>query len=356
MTMHGRPLRKPEQLPPAAALNESERAFFAAHRTDGCLPFKVTQHYLSLIDWTDPEDPIRRQCIPRREELNVRPCELSDPLGEDLSTASPRLIHRYPDRALLLVTDRCAAYCRHCFRRRFSGRVGRSARSIGAVEVAAAAAYLRRHPEIRELIFSGGDPLTLPDGKLSGLLARFRGVDPTLAFRLHTRMPVVQPRRFTTKTAEKLAAFRPLRLVTQFNHPRELCTASRLAISALMSHDIPVLNQAVLLRGINDDVGTQLELIRTLIEAGIKPYYLFQGDLAQGTTHLRVPLEKGLRLMEEIKAVSGLPDELLPVYALDQPGAGGKIALSRETILEKTAEHYVLAGWDGRTCIYPVEK
>jgi lysine 2,3-aminomutase len=347
---------------PAAALTESEREFFADPAHVRGLPFAVTRHYLSLIDWSDPEDPIRRQCIPRREEGQVRDYELSDPLGEDRAVASPRLVHRYPDRALLLVTSHCATYCRHCFRRRFSGS---EKRAISSAEAGVAAAYLRDRPEIRELILSGGDPLMLSDPKLFALLECFRSLKNRPAFRIHTRLPVVLPRRFTAPFLDKLAAFRPLRLVTQFNHPRELGADSRRAADGLLNRGISVLNQAVLLRGVNDSTGTQIDLIRALVDAGITPYYLFQGDLARGTAHLRVPLDKGLRLMEELKSWAARPDPglpaeqlpaaKLPVYALDQPGLGGKIPLDSSTILDRKAQHFLLAGCDGKAFTYPVE-
>jgi lysine 2,3-aminomutase len=335
---------------PGGVLTERERDFFAGRGSAGSLPFTVTRHYLSLVDWSDPEDPIRRQCIPRREEHITLPYELSDPLGEELSAAVPRLVHRYADRVLLLVTDRCATYCRHCFRRRFTGRKNQA---IRPAEAAAAAAYIEAHPEIRELIFSGGDPFMLTNERLFALLERFRRAEKNLAFRIHSRLPVVLPRRFTAPTLKKLSAFRPLRLVTQFNHARELSAASRQAVNGLLSHGIPVLNQAVLLRGVNNSPETQTALIRGLHEVGIIPYYLFQGDLAPGTSHLRVPLEEGLRLMKHLRAA--LPASLLPVYALDQPGLGGKIPLGEHSVLDRTACYFLLAAQDGKRFTYPVE-
>jgi lysine 2,3-aminomutase len=249
---------------------------------------------------------------------------LQDPLGEAGVQAAPGLLHRYPDRALLLVTDCCAAYCRHCFRRRYTRR--RHVRLPGPLRLQPAVAYVEAHPEVRELILSGGDPLLLPDRRLRALFARFRHYRPELAFRIHTRLPVVLPARVTPALAALLRRFRPLRMVVQVNHPRELAEGCLQAVRRLTEAGIPVLNQSVLLRGVNDDPGVLAELFRAQAAAGIRPYYLFQPDLAVGTSHLRPSLAEGLRLFEAARRLC--PAELLPRYVRDLPGGGGKVALA----------------------------
>lgn len=307
-----------------------EQGFFEARGRQASAqapPFAVTGHVLSLIDPEDPDDPIRRQFFPRQEELVAHPEDLPDPLGEGAVEVVAGLLHRYPDRALLLATNRCAAYCRHCFRRGFTGRGSARAAGPGALEPAAA--YIGEHPEVRELILSGGDPLLLSDWRLQALLAVFRRRRPELAFRIHTRLPVLLPERVTPELVAVLSRFHPLRVVIQANHPRELAYACLQAVSRLVEAGISVLNQSVLLKGVNDDSGVLAELFRAQAAAGIRPYYLFQPDLAVGTSHLRPSLAEGLRLF----AAAGrlCPAELLPRYVRDLPGGGGKVAMASFT-------------------------
>jgi lysine 2,3-aminomutase len=278
---------------------------------------------LSLIDPGDPCDPVRRQFFPREEELVAHPEELEDPLGEGAVRVAPRLLHRYPDRALLLVTDRCAAYCRHCFRRRYAR--GRSAPLSKPEDFQGALAYVGEHHEVRELILSGGDPLLLSDERLQALFARFRRSRPELAFRIHTRLPVVLPERVTPELVALLSGFRPLRVVIQVNHPRELAEECLQAVRRFTETGIAVLNQGVLLKGVNDDPGVLAELFRAQASVGVRPYYLFQPDLAVGTAHLRPSLAEGLRLFEAVRRLC--PSEWLPRYIRDVPGGGGKVEL-----------------------------
>ena len=279
---------------------------------------------LSLIDPRDPGDPIRRQFFPRVQELQAHPEDLSDPLGEEGVRKAPGLLHRYPDRALVLVTGRCAAYCRHCFRRGFAGR-GRL-RAPGPAALERAGGYLAEHREVRELILSGGDPLMLPDERLLALLARFRRFRPELAFRIHTRLPVVLPERVTPELIALLSGYHPLRVVLQVNHPRELAEDLLQAVGRFTRAGIPVLNQSVLLKGVNDDPAVLSGLFRALAAAGIRPYYLFHPDLAAGTAHLRPSLAEGLRLFEQASRLC--PAEQLPRYVRDRPGGGGKVELA----------------------------
>lgn len=331
-------------------LSDDEAAYFhQAGGRDDLLPVRITDYYLTLMG-DSPEDPIRRQAVPRVQELERREYELSDPLGEHRFKATDRMIHRYRDRVVLLVTDSCAMYCRHCFRRSFSGR------RFGPVsdpDVEAACAYLAAHPEVTEVILSGGDPLTLPIGRLHSLLTSLRSARPEVVFRVGTRIPVVEPAAVSDALVDVLATAAPLWVVAQFNHPRELTPASTAAVSALVAAGIPVVNHTVLLRGVNDSVETLEALCHALVRRRVKPYYLFQGDLARGTAHFRVPLRRGLDLVRSLRRrISGLA---MPTYAVDLPGGGGKIPLTESYLLGERDGFYRFAGPDGDTYTYPVE-
>jgi lysine 2,3-aminomutase len=293
---------------------------------------------------------VAAQFVPRPEEAIALPYETADPLADDHFQVAPRVIHHYRDRVLILATDRCATYCRHCFRRHFTaGESGRITRE----EVERAAEYLAAHPECREALVSGGDPLTLPRAHLRLLLSRLRSARPDLLYRVATRMPVVQPAAITRKTTAMLAGFQPMWIVIQANHPAELTHEFRRATGLLIDHGLPILNQTVLLRGVNDDADTLERLFRGLVSARIKPYYLFQGDLATGTSHFRTSIDAGLRLMRELRGrLTGLA---LPTYAVDLPGGGGKIALNEASVARREADWYVLRDPDGTEYRYPRE-
>jgi lysine 2,3-aminomutase len=330
-------VRRPRDLPAGLRLRPEEAAFFR-RRLPQAPPLAVTRHLLALIDPADPRDPVRRQFIPTAAELEAGAGELEDPLGEQKVEAVPGLLHRYPDRALLLVTDRCASYCRHCFRRRAAA--GRGRPFLGSKELDRAAAYLAGHPETRELILSGGDPLLLSDARLEALFERFRRMRPDLALRIHTRMPVVLPGRITPELARLLARFRPLRVAVQVNHPRELDPESRAALRLLAASGLPLLGQSVLLAGVNDEAQTLAALFAALSGAGVRPYYLFQPDLARGTAHFRPGPLRGLRLFRAAAALCR-PDEL-PRYMLDLPGGGGKVPVEPELLRERESGFHLL--------------
>ncbi len=313
------------------------------------LPYGVSRYYAGLASSTDPEaDPIAAQYIPRPEEGVKLPYESADPIGDARYEVSPRLIHHYADRALLLVNDRCATYCRHCFRRHFTGHGGGR---LAEEDLASAIAYLKRTPQIREILLSGGDPLMLEDREIDRILAALKQADPDYIIRLCTRMPVVLPARITDALAAVLEGYSGLWAVIHANHPRELTPEFQTAVRRLLRSGVPVLNQAVLLRGINDDVEVLEELFRGLVRSGVKPYYLFQGDLAAGTAHFRVPIERGVALMRALRArLSGMA---LPTYAVDLPG-GGKVPVE-SSLLRVDGDAYVLRGPDGGEYRYPRE-
>lgn len=313
------------------------------------LPFGVSRYYAGLAESKDPgTDPIAAQYIPRPEERLRLPYESADPIGDARYEVSPRLIHHYPDRALLLVNDRCATYCRHCFRRHFTGHGGGR---LTEANLASAVAYLKRTPQIHEILLSGGDPLMLEDREIDRILSSLKAVDPDYIIRLCTRMPVVLPARITDALASILESYEGLWAVIHANHPRELTPEFRSAIRRLIRAGVPVLNQAVLLRGVNDDVEVLEDLFRGLMRSGVKPYYLFQGDLAAGTAHFRVPMERGIALMRELR--SKLSGAALPTYAVDLPG-GGKVPVE-SSLLRTEGDAYVLRGPDGGEYRYPRE-
>ena len=327
---------------------EEEEAFFSDPRREN-FAFSVPLYYLSLIG-QEPDDPVRIQCIPKAQEFEVKPWELDDPLGEEKYKVADRLIHRYRDRVLFLVTDTCAMYCRHCFRRSFTGQKN------GAVSVSdlnQAVEYIRSHREVAEVILSGGDPLTLETVVLDKILLALRDAREDIVFRIGTRVPVVLPSRMDEKLIKTLKKYSPLFVMTQFNHAKELTIQSTAGCSVLIDSGIPVFNQAVLLKGVNDSVPVLEDLFHALVRNRIKPYYLFQGDLAPGTSHFRVSLKRGLSLMKELRIrLSGLS---LPVYAVDLPGGGGKIPLTENYIGDLAENFWELRDASGKVFLYPEE-
>lgn len=310
-------------------------------------PFRVTSHWMSLMDGT-ANDPLRRQVVPGTAEWSIESGELTDPLGEELHSPLPRLIRRYKDRALVVVTGECALYCRHCFRRRLTGEdYGR----ISAEETNEIGKWLTGEPDVKELLLSGGDPLTLKDRELMYLIDVIRRHRPDIVMRLATRMPIVEPSRITASLARKLGRRRPLWVVLQANHSRELSPPAIKAISRLQENGLALINQSVLLRGVNDDVDTLEALSRSLVSAGVKPYYLFQGDVAAGTGHFRVPLSEARDLVNELRGrVSGLA---MPNFAVDLPGGGGKVPLNPDYVDGREAGGWRMHTPDGREGLYP---
>jgi lysine 2,3-aminomutase len=361
--MGGSPLiTAPDKLPPllAASVRDDEAAWIGELRRRGLLPFAVTPHFASLAG-PERDDPIRRQFFPDPREALPDPFALDDPLGEAHYRAAPRLVHQYRDRALLLAGGSCAGYCRHCFRRVWmAGPQGFAGSTAGSDhELAPELAYLRVHGEIREILVSGGDPLTADDGSLAGLFRQIREARPETALRVCTRLPVTCPQRLGPDTLELFRQYHPLRLAVHINHPRELAPAARASFAACTAAGIPVLVQTVLLRGINDRVETLSTLFRECRSLGLSPYYLFQMDLAPGTAHFRVPLGEGLALYAQLaQSLAKDPGGTLPPYAVDLPGGGGKIRLGPEAVAGErdtpAGRVCLLRGPGGRLWPYPV--
>jgi lysine 2,3-aminomutase len=315
------------------------------------LPERVSAYYRSLARSLDPtNDPIAAQFRTSTQENEWKPYESADPLSDASYETVPRLIHHYQRRALVLANDQCAMYCRHCFRRHLTG--GGSA-EITTDEITALADYLGEHDEIVEVVISGGDPLFMQADRLISLLATIREARPDVTLRISTRVPVVVPTRVTEHLAERISECGPVWLVIQCNHPAEITDRFHTAIGHVRNAGIPILNQSVLLRGVNDSSEVLAELFERLVNARVKPYYLFQGDLAVGTSHFRVNLDRGLELMKTLRGMlSGLA---LPRYAVDLPGGGGKIELTESTVVRRELEWYLLRDGSGREYRYPRE-
>lgn len=312
-----------EKLASHLTLTQEEEAFDYTDRT--ALPLKIPSHFMALINADDPTDPLRRQVVPTIREMEGEAGASLDPLFEVEHTKRSRLIHRYASRAVFLTTDVCALHCRHCFRRRFTATAQGAA---SKEEIDEAARYLADHTEITELLLTGGDVLTIADGALEEMIGAFRAMRADLVIRICTRMPAAQPARITNALVEMIKGFdsAPFYLMVQFNHPRELSAEAIKAVARFIDNGIPAMNQTVLLRGVNDDADVLQELCNSLVFNRIKPYYLFQGDLVEGTAHLRVPIARGLELEAELRRrLSGLA---MPTYAVDLPDGGGKVPLT----------------------------
>ena len=308
-------------------LTESERA--GAERSESAgFPLAITPHYFSLVDPHDPGCPIRLQCVPVAAEAERAPGDLVDPLGEEDHEVAPHLVQRYPDRVLLLATDRCAVYCRFCTRSRM---VGDGGGAVSLEALAPAFAWLRAHPEVRDVIVSGGDPLAMATPRIARLLAAIREIPSVETIRLATRVPVTLPMRITDELLAALRPHHPIWVMTHFNHPKELCEEARAACIRLADAGFPVMNQTVLLRGINDDADTLAELFRGLIRVRVRPYYLLQMDPVSGTSHLRTPLSRGVELMGQLQGrVTGIA---MPKFICDTPGGKGKVPLAPAAIV-----------------------
>ncbi|HSM94087.1 MAG TPA: KamA family radical SAM protein [Anaeromyxobacteraceae bacterium] len=327
-------------------LTDEEREGFA--RTKGRFRTGATPYYASLIDPTHPHCPVRRQVLPLPAEAEEAAGDRRDPTGEEPHRPVRALVQKYPDRALLLATDRCAAYCRHCTRRRITGA---EANGLDRAALSEAVGWLGAHAGVREVIVSGGDPLVLSDGRVEEILAAVRSVPHVRIVRLATRAPVTNPFRVTEPLARLLRRFAPLYVVTHFNHPKELTAEARAGCERLVDHGVPVENQSVLLRGINSSARALVDLNQRLLEARVRPYYLHQGDLAAGTAHLRTPLRAGVEILAAMRGrTSGLA---IPHLAVDLPGGEGKIALAPDYVEAREPAGTWLRGPRGGRAFYP---
>ncbi len=305
-------------------------------------PFSVTPYYLSLINPDDPDDPIRKQAVPSILEIAMGEMGMEDPLHEKRDSVVPGLVHRYPDRVLMVLTDICPMLCRHCTRKR-EWRNGDWVRSHGEVE--AMLNYIRQNRAIRDVIISGGDPLTLSTHRLEEVISRIREIGHVEIIRIGTRCPVVLPQRIDDELCAMLANYGPIWLNTHFNHAREITPEAAKACDRLVRSGVPVNNQSVLLRGVNDSIEAQTELCHGLLRIKVRPYYLFQCDEVQGTEHLRTPVEVGIEIIEGMRGhTSGLA---IPTFVIDLSHGGGKVPLQPNYVLAQTEDELVLRNYQG---------
>ena len=316
--------------------------------TNHKLALGITPYFFNLIDPGAAHCPIRQQMVPRAEEAHTAAWELSDPCGEDAHSPVPGLVHRYPDRVLFLVTDRCASYCRYCTRSRL---VSNASGYDFHPEFDRQIAYIAAHPEVRDVLLSGGDPLLLSDEKLENLLSRLRAIPHVEFLRIGTRIPIFLPQRITPELCAMLKQFHPLFLSIHTNHPRELTTEARTALERLADAGIPLGNQSVLLKQVNDDVTTMRALVQKLLMCRVKPYYLYQCDLIAGSAHLRASVREGIEIMRQLRGHT--TGYAVPQYVIDAPGGGGKIPVNPETVLSHNADRVVLRNYEGRVFEYP---
>ncbi|MDP1586185.1 MAG: KamA family radical SAM protein, partial [Prosthecobacter sp.] len=335
-----------KQLEEHLTLSEEERA--GVLLSGNKLAMAITPHYFNLMDAEDPGCPIRRQVIPRIEETWEDPDEMSDPCGEDSHMPVPGLVHRYPDRVLFLVTDRCASYCRYCTRSRVVSGVGEQELHT---EFEAAFRYLERHTEVRDVLLSGGDPLLFSDAKLDALLTRLRAIKHIEFIRIGSRVPIFLPQRITPGLCRMLQKHHPLWLSIHTNHPRELTTEVRDGLSLLANHGVPLGNQSVLLRGVNDNADIMKSLMHKLLMCRVRPYYLYQCDLIQGSSHLRTSVADGIDIIEQLRGHT--TGYAIPQFVIDAPGGGGKVPLNPDYVLVRDEQRAVIRNYEGKTFEYP---
>jgi lysine 2,3-aminomutase len=332
-------------------LTDEERQ--GARIAPGLFRIGLTPYYASLIDPDDASCPVRMQVLPVGAEARVSPGEYVDPLGEDALSPTPAIVHRYPDRVLLLALDRCAIYCRHCNRRRM---VGQDDGVITREALEAALEYVRQNDAVRDVLISGGDPLTLSTEKLEWIVSEVRKVEHVDIIRIGTRVPVCLPMRVTDELVSMLKKYHPLYINTHFNHPKEITDEARRACAKLADAGIPLGNQTVLLRGVNSQPRTIEVLNRQLLKMRVKPYYLFQGDPVTGTDHLRTPVGAGIEILEHLRGrITGMG---IPQLVIDAPGGGGKVPIGPNYVLGWGADKVTVRTWRNEVVEYrePAER
>lgn len=312
------------------------------------LAMSITPHFFNLIDRDDPDCPIRRQVIPRIEEAWNAPEEVADPCGEDSHMPVPGLVHRYPDRVLFLVTDRCASYCRYCTRSRVVSGVGEQHLET---QWEAAFRYLEKTPQVRDVLLSGGDPLLFSDERLDKILTRLRAIPHIQFLRIGSRIPIFLPQRITPELCAMLKKHHPLFISIHTNHPRELTTEVRDALGRLADAGIPLGNQSVLLRGVNDSVEIQKTLVHKLLMCRVRPYYLYQCDLINGSSHLRTSVSEGVEIIEGLRGHT--TGYAVPQFVIDGPGGGGKIPINPNYMVASSPGRVTLRNFEGNIFEYP---
>ncbi len=317
----------------------------------GTLRMAITPYYLSLIDPEDPYDPIRRQAIPTAAELHKSEADLEDPLHEDADSPAPGLTHRYPDRVLLLITDQCAMYCRHCTRRRFAGQKDAG---LPVDQIDLAIEYIAAHPEVRDVLLSGGDALLISDERLEYIISKLRAIPHVEIVRIGSRTPVVCPQRITPELCDMLKKYHPIWINTHFNHPNEITDESAAACARMADAGIPLGNQSVLLAGVNDCVHVMKELVHELVKIRVRPYYIYQCDLSMGLEHFRTPVSKGIEIIEALRGhTSGF---CVPTFVVDAPGGGGKTPVMPNYVISQATNKIILRNYEGVITTYTEPK
>ncbi len=330
------------------ALTNEER--LGLERSKNKLLFSVTPYFLNLIDGNDPHCPIRKQVVPRSDEFHIAPEEFSDPVGEDGTSPVPGIVHRYPDRVLFLVTSFCGSYCRYCTRSRLvSNAQGYNFHPNfqGAID------YIRSNENIRDVLLSGGDPLMLPDGKLAKIFKELRAIPHVEFIRIGSRIPVFMPQRITDSLCEVLNEYGPIWMSIHVNHPFECTMELREACKRLAKSWVTLGNQSVLLNGVNDSAETLTSLSHRLLQMGVRPYYLYQCDLIQGSAHFRTKIDIGLSIIKKMRGFT--TGYAVPQLVIDAPGGGGKVPINPETIEELTQEYIRIKNFQGKNYDYPRE-
>ncbi len=328
-------------------LSADEREAIRRHR--GALPLGLTPYYASLLDPADAARGLRRTVLPVTAEYTVAAGEGQDPLEEEAHSPVPGIVHRYPDRVLLLVTNFCSVYCRYCTRARMVGAAGEG--SVKKTDLERALEYIEQTPAVRDVLISGGDPLSLDDERLEYVLRRLQKIAHVAIVRIGSKQPVVQPMRITPSLCKMLRRYHPLFMSLHFTHPDELTPEVAQACGRLADAGIPLGSQTVLLKGVNDDEATLKDLMLGLLQIRVRPYYLFQCDMISGSAHLRTPLERGLELIRSLHG--DLSGYAVPSFVVEAPGGSGKVPLAPDYVAGRDGSDWLLRGYDGASYRYP---
>ena len=338
-------IRTREELAQVIKLTPEEEE--GIRKASGRLSMAITPYWATLIDSEDPACPLRRQAVPVAMESVISPHEMVDPCAEDRDSPVPHLVHRYPDRVLLLATEQCAMYCRHCTRRRL---VGDHQESDSPNRFDAAVEYIKTNRKIRDVLISGGDPFILEDEEIESLIQKIRSISHVEFLRIGTRVVVTLPQRITEKLVTMLKRYAPIWVSTHFNHPKEITKRCRIACDTLADAGIPLGSQTVLLKGINDRPYIMKKLMHELLKIRVRPYYIYQCDPVKGTQHFRTPVAVGINIIEKLRGhTSGYA---VPTYVIDGPGGGGKIPIGPNYILSQAKGKYVLRNYKGKIYTY----
>ena len=334
-----------EQLKKVIKLTPEEEE--AVAKTEGRLIMAITPFWATLMDPQKPDCPIRKQCVPTKQEFEISSTDMVDPLHEDADSPIPGLVHRYPDRVLLLATEACATYCRHCTRRRLVGsedKLSRQQRLDQAFD------YIRSNKRIRDVLISGGDPLILSDEKLEEIIKTIKSISHVHFLRIGTRTPATLPMRINDSLLSMLKKYSPIWMSVHFNHPKEITKRVARACNALADNGIPLGSQTVLLKGVNDRPFIMKRLMHELLKVRVRPYYIYQCDLSQGIGHFRTPVGVGINIMERLRGhTSGYA---IPTYVVDAPGGGGKIPVSPNYIISQSKGEFTLRNYEGKAFTY----